>query len=131
MRELRMLGANIKKARQNQSLDSQEVANIMGFNLQDYNKIEKGINSISSHDLIKLSNILKVPVDTLLKPLPDDEYRALVLGITTKDLSRNLFDSLLDYIEDLVLTESSNQGRAFLGSQKESAYEYFKGELPF
>lgn len=61
------LGKNLKIARQNSGYTQEEVSNILFVSQQTISNWEKGISTPSVSDLVKISNLYQVSVDTLLK----------------------------------------------------------------
>ena len=61
------LGKNLKIARQNSGYTKEEVSNILFVSQQTISNWEKEISTPSVSDLVKISNLYQVSVDTLLK----------------------------------------------------------------
>ena len=61
------LGKNLKIARQNSGYTQEEVSNILFVSQQMISNWEKEISTPSVSDLVKISNLYQVSVDTLLK----------------------------------------------------------------
>lgn len=61
------LGKNLKIARQNSGYTQEEVPNILFVSQQTISNWEKEISTPSVSDLVKISNLYQVSVDTLLK----------------------------------------------------------------
>lgn len=61
------LGRNLKIARQNSGYTQEEVSNILFVSQQTISNWEKEISTPSVSDLVKISNLYQVSVDTLLK----------------------------------------------------------------
>lgn len=61
------LGKNLKIARQNSGYTQEEVSNILFVSQQTISNWEKEISIPSVSDLVKISNLYQVSVDTLLK----------------------------------------------------------------
>ena len=61
------LGKNLKVARQNSGYTQEEVSNILFVSQQTISNWEKEISTPSVSDLVKISNLYQVSVDTLLK----------------------------------------------------------------
>ena len=61
------LGKNLKIARQNSGYTQEEVSNILFVSQQTISNWEKEISTPSVGDLVKISNLYQVSVDTLLK----------------------------------------------------------------
>ena len=61
------LGKNLKIARQNSGYPQEEVSNILFVSQQTISNWEKEISTPSVSDLVKISNLYQVSVDTLLK----------------------------------------------------------------
>ena len=62
-----LLGKNLKIARQNSGYTQEEVSNILFVSQQTISNWEKEISIPSVSDLVKISNLYQVSVDTLLK----------------------------------------------------------------
>ena len=61
------LGKNLKIARQNSGYTQEEVSNILFVSQQTISNWDKEISTPSVSDLVKISNLYQVSVDTLLK----------------------------------------------------------------
>ena len=61
------LGENLKIARQNSGYTQEEVSNILFVSQQTISNWEKEISTPSVSDLVKISNLYQVSIDTLLK----------------------------------------------------------------
>ena len=61
------LGKNLKIARQNSGYTQEEVSNILFVSQQTISNWEKEISTPSVSDLVKISNLYQVSIDTLLK----------------------------------------------------------------
>ena len=61
------LGKNLKIACQNSGYTQEEVSNILFVSQQTISNWEKEISTPSVSDLVKISNLYQVSVDTLLK----------------------------------------------------------------
>ena len=61
------LGKNLKIARQNSGYTQEEVSNILFVSQQTISNWEKEISTPSVSDLVKISNLYQVSVDTFLK----------------------------------------------------------------
>ena len=61
------LGKNLKIARQNSGYTQEEVSNNLFVSQQTISNWEKEISTPSVSDLVKISNLYQVSVDTLLK----------------------------------------------------------------
>ena len=61
------LGKNLKIARQNSGYTQEEVSNILFVSQQTISNWEKETSTPSVSDLVKISNLYQVSVDTLLK----------------------------------------------------------------
>lgn len=61
------LGKDLKIARQNSGYTQEEVSNILFVSQQTISNWEKEISTPSVSDLVKISNLYQVSVDTLLK----------------------------------------------------------------
>ncbi|WP_283601768.1 helix-turn-helix domain-containing protein [Ligilactobacillus aviarius] len=61
------LGKNLKIARQNSGYTQEEVSDILFVSQQTISNWEKEISTPSVSDLVKISNLYQVSIDTLLK----------------------------------------------------------------
>ncbi|HJD09330.1 MAG TPA: helix-turn-helix domain-containing protein [Candidatus Ligilactobacillus faecavium] len=61
------LGKNLKIARQNSGYTQEEVSDILFVSQQTISNWEKEISTPSVNDLVKISNLYQVSIDTLLK----------------------------------------------------------------
>lgn len=61
------LGRNLKIARQNSKYTQKEVSDILAVSQQTISNWEKEISTPSVDELVKISNLYHISVDTLLK----------------------------------------------------------------
>ena len=61
------LGKNLEIARQNSGYTQEEVSDILFVSQQTISNWEKEISTPSVNDLVKISNLYQVSIDTLLK----------------------------------------------------------------
>ena len=121
----------------------QEVANKMGWSYWDYRSFENGFLLNSFSDLQRLAEILGKTVKELLDPIPDDEYKKLILHIDKELNSVELLDAIFDRFEDMLMVEIARVEErletSFITQQKESTHKTCRvldifgeeGELPF
>ena len=69
------LGENIKSRREELKLSQEYIAEQLGVSRQAIAKWEGGQSSPNSENLIKLANLLSVPIDELLFSLPEEMTR--------------------------------------------------------
>jgi transcriptional regulator with XRE-family HTH domain len=61
------VGETIKKYRLNVNMSQMELAEKIGISYQQLQKYEKGINNISINRLKQISEVLKIPISSLLE----------------------------------------------------------------
>lgn len=143
MHDIRQIGAKVRQARLEKNMSIQDVANKTGWSYWDYRSFENGFLLTSFSDLQKLAEILGKTEEELLEPIPDNEYKKLILH-TDKDLnSVELLDTIFDRIEDMLMVEIARVEErlesSFINKQKELTHKPCgvldisdeEGELPF
>lgn len=143
MRDIRSVGLRARQARIEKDMGYQEVANKMGWSYWDYRSFENGFLLNSFSDLQRLAEILGKTVKELLDPIPDDEYKKLILHIDKELNSVELLDAIFDRFEDMLMVEIARVEErletSFITQQKESTHKTCRvldifgeeGELPF
>ena len=71
---LSMLGEHIHIMRIKRKLKQKDVADRCGFSRSGYNQIEKGLRNVSFYSLYKISKVLEVPLESLMKIPGVDGY---------------------------------------------------------
>ena len=143
MHDIRSIGLRARQARIEKDMRFQDVADKMNWSYWDYRSFENGFLLTSFSDLQKIAKILGKTEEELLEPIPDDEYKKLILH-TNKDLnSIELLDAIFDRIEDVVMVEIARVEErlesSFITQQKELTHKTCgvldisdeEGELPF
>ena len=69
-----MVGANIRRLRNQHGLTLQELAPRLGMSHQQLQKYEKGANRVSAGVLYHVARVLCVPVDALFVGVDDGSY---------------------------------------------------------
>ena len=102
---------NFKEIRKNAGLSPTEVAHILEINLNEYSAIENGTADPTIDQLIKLSDLFNVSIDTLLghsSPIPLSRGEVIWLNIREslpKD-KLQIIAQMLNGVNDLQLSES-------------------------
>lgn len=143
MHDIRSIGLRAKQARIEKDMCFQDVADKMNWSYWDYRSFENGFLLTSFSDLQKIAKILGKTEEELLEPIPDDEYKKLILHIN-KDLNGvELLDAIFDRIEDVLMVEIARVEErlesSFITQQKELTHKTCgvldisdeEGELPF
>lgn len=143
MHDIRAIGARVRQARIDKDLGFQEVSDKMGLSYLDYRSLENGQLLISFNDIIKLASILGTTEEALLDPIPDDEYKKMILGVDKEINGVELLDAILDRLENMVMVEIARVEErlesSFITRQKELTHKTCgvldiadeEGELPF
>lgn len=61
------IGLRLKQARKDNSLTQEKISELLGISQKHYSEAERGITGLSVKHLIKISDILSVSLDYLLK----------------------------------------------------------------
>lgn len=86
----KQIGTNIKNERIKKKLTTEQVANAINIKVSKYEKIENGTGNITTEIIYKLSNILDVKVDTLLKLEKNEKDKLLIMYIKEKKKERKI-----------------------------------------
>ena len=62
----RILGVNVKRYRENKGMSARKLAEKTGVSLSHINNIESASTHASAEVLVRISNVLEVPIDVLL-----------------------------------------------------------------
>lgn len=90
------VGQNIKQLRKNKGLQQKYVANDVGLDQSNYNKVENGKREPSVELLQKLSVILGVTIDELLNPY----NKQLLTPVTVEDKTISEKIRLVEQLEE-------------------------------
>lgn len=144
MHDIRAIGARVRQARIDKDLGFQEVADKMGWSYWDYRSLENGWLLMSFNDMTKLASILGTTEEALLEPIPDEEYKKMILGLNREEISSvELLDAILDRLENIMMVEIARVEErlesSFITQQKELTHKTCgvldisdeEGELPF
>lgn len=143
MHDTRAIGARVREARINKDMKFQEIADKMGWSYWDYRSLENGWLLMSFNDMDKLATILGTTSEKLLEPIPDDEYKKMILGVNKKINGVELLDAILDRLENMMMVEIARVEErlesSFISKQKELTRKTCgvldisdeEGELPF
>ena len=95
--ELRVvLGENIRKAREYRDMTRDEIAEQMGLTISHIGLIERGERGVTTHNLVKLSQIFGTPIETFFyyhEQNPNGEPRNLkraqnlIMGLNEDELN--------------------------------------------
>ncbi|MGN0516002.1 helix-turn-helix domain-containing protein [Eubacterium sp.] len=61
------MGLRIKDKRKNLKLTQEEIAEMLDISVKHFSEVERGLTGLSIENLIKLSNILGVSIDYIVK----------------------------------------------------------------
>lgn len=99
---------------------------------------------MSFNDMTKLASILGTTEEALLEPIPDEEYKKMILGLNKEEISSvELLDAILDRVENIMMVEIARVEErlesSFITQQKELTHKTCgvldisdeEGELPF
>jgi len=95
------IGTRIRKIREERGIKQERIANEMGITQSTYGRLEKDDNRITVPKLMKISEILNVPVTTLF-------------GEKAANIHENKEDNAQDHVEMLV-----QQHKEYIESLKE------------
>ena len=144
MHDIRAIGARVRQARIDKNLKFQEVADKMGWSYWAYRSLENGWLLMSFNDMTKLASILGTTEEALLEPIPDEEYKKMILDLNREEISSvELLDAILDRVENIMMVEIARVEErlksSFITQQKELTHKTCgvldisdeEGELPF
>lgn len=144
MHDIRSIGLRVRQARIEKDMRFQDVADKMNWSYWDYRSFENGFLLTSFPNLQKLAKILGKTEKELLEPIPDDEYKKMILGVNKEEISSvELLDAILDKLENLIMVEVARVEErlesSFITQQKELTHKTCgvldisdeEGELPF
>lgn len=78
------MGKRLKEQRKYNHLTQEKIAEMLNISVKHYSEVERGITGLSVENIIKVSNILNVSIDYLLKGTK----------INNNDVINNLFNNL-------------------------------------
>lgn len=91
------IGLRIKKRRKQLTLTQENLAEQLGISVKHLSEVERGIAGLSIENLIKLSNILKLSLDFIIKGEEDKcNYYGTILPI--ENVSKEKEELLKDLI---------------------------------
>jgi len=80
------MGKRLKVERKKYHLTQENIAEMLDISVKHYSEVERGITGLSVENIIKISNILNVTTDYLLKGIT----------VTDNNLFLNFFNNLSD-----------------------------------
>jgi transcriptional regulator with XRE-family HTH domain len=138
MHDIRAIGAKARKLRLEKDMNIKDIAREIGWSYWDYRSFENGWLIMSFRELEKLAQIFNTTEEELIEPLPDDEYKKLILHIdVNKDINDvELLDAIFDRVEDMFMVElTRTQMKSTELSYKKASKALNildnEGELPF
>ena len=60
------IGANVQEARKSRGLKQKELAELIGITAPSLSSFERGKSNVTLDTMIKISNVLDIPIDVLL-----------------------------------------------------------------
>ncbi|MEE1065967.1 MAG: helix-turn-helix transcriptional regulator [Acutalibacteraceae bacterium] len=66
------MGLRIKKQRKLKKFTQEQMAEQLGISVKHFSEVERGLTGLSIENLIKLSNILDVTIDHIVKGKPNE-----------------------------------------------------------
>lgn len=67
------MGLRIKQQRKLKHYTQEQIAEHLGVSVKHFSEVERGLTGLSIENLIKLSNILDITIDYLVKGVPFEE----------------------------------------------------------
>ncbi|HET9056843.1 MAG TPA: helix-turn-helix transcriptional regulator [Chitinophagaceae bacterium] len=105
-----MPGTVIKKIREDRHLTQEYVAQKMGISQNAYSKIENNITQLTINHLKKISEILDVSVNDLLK---DDFEIYKPIDVSKDELTKENLLILTDHLKDKILSKESGKNQIY------------------
>lgn len=94
------IGLRLKQARRDNSLTQEKVSELLGISQKHYSEAERGITGLSVKHLIKISDILSVSLDYLLKGSISENMSKSVI---TNNKINEIYFSASDYTQEKML----------------------------
>lgn len=94
------IGLRLKQARRDNSLTQEKISELLGISQKHYSEAERGITGLSVKHLIKISDILSVSLDYLLKGSISENMSK---SVTTNNKINEIYFSASDYTQEKML----------------------------
>ncbi|MGN0521925.1 MAG: helix-turn-helix domain-containing protein [Eubacterium sp.] len=96
------MGLRIKNKRKNLKLTQEEIAEMLDISVKHFSEVERGLTGLSIENLIKLSNILGVSIDYIVKGEADkDKWNCIISDLQNipedkEDLVKNTIRTICE-----------------------------------
>lgn len=94
------IGLRLKQARKDKSLTQEKISELLGISQKHYSEAERGITGLSVKHLIKISDILSVSLDYLLKGSISENMSK---SVRTNNKINEVYFSASDYTQQKML----------------------------
>ena len=94
------IGLRLKQARRDNPLTQEKISELLGISQKHYSEAERGITGLSVKDLIKISDILSVSLDYLLKGSISENMSK---SVTTNNKINEIYFSASEYTQEKML----------------------------
>ena len=94
------IGLRLKQARRDNSLTQEKISEVLGISQKHYSEAERGITGLSVKHLIKISDILSVSLDYLLKGSISENMSK---SVTTNNKINEIYFSASEYTQEKML----------------------------
>lgn len=94
------IGLRLKQARRDNSLTQEKISELLGISQKHYSEAERGITGLSVKHLIKISDILSVSLDYLLKGSISENMSK---SVTTNNKINEIYFSASEYTQEKML----------------------------
>ncbi len=76
------MGLRIKKQRKSLKFTQEQIAEMLDISVKHFSEVERGLTGLSIENLIKLSNILGISIDSIVKGEADrDKWNGTLLAL--------------------------------------------------
>lgn len=76
------MGLRIKKQRKSLNFTQEQIAEMLDISVKHFSEVERGLTGLSIENLIKLSNILGISIDSIVKGEADrDKWNCTLLAL--------------------------------------------------
>ncbi len=118
------IGLRLKQARRDNGLTQEKISELLGISQKHYSEVERGITGLSVKHLIKISDILSVSLDYILKGVISENMSR---SVKTNAKINEAYFSASDYTQekmlDLILIAKSIEMNAHFIHSKNSQNE--------
>lgn len=94
------IGLRLKQARRDNGLTQEKISELLGISQKHYSEVERGITGLSVKHLIKISDILSVSLDYILKGVISENISQ---SVKTNAKINEVYFSASDYTQEKML----------------------------